>query len=442
VKTVNIKFRKFDWLNDMQGSWNKIIFLSIVLVVTSLFFISANDDANAQEKVVVVKSIGFDKTTIIEFTNNGTIDIQTFRLWLGSDFSFESFKAQDSWTGKKTPQGVLIFTTDSSLKPGESVKFGLETDNEKPGINWKALDENGEQIEIGKTLTSDLPHYEKQLPSETSSSEPVIGILDSSAFRIIPETPNVGSTIRVVGNGFVPNYTIDFYLDAEKLDSFQVPDSGNFVATAKIPSNEVAKRVDFFIKDGQGNEKFLSVRLGETKNRMAIIENIPFTIKNLPSVVHPGEVLKVSGSGLPGSSVTATINTPDGEILSSFVASVDTNGNWNNDYLVPLGIVFGQYTAEISDGRETKFVRWNIESSQSIQISPTKILFDPGSVMMFNGTAIPNQELEIVLENPQGSEIFSKVISIDNSGIVEFEIPTTFDDIDCTDLPSLSKKTV
>jgi len=130
VKTINIKFRKIDWLNDMQGSWNKSIFFSILLV-SSLFFISAIDDTNAEEKVVVAKSIGLDKTTIIEFTNNGTVDIQTFRLWLGSDFSFESFKAQDSWTGEKTPQGVLIFTADSSLKPGESVKFGLETDNEK-----------------------------------------------------------------------------------------------------------------------------------------------------------------------------------------------------------------------------------------------------------------------------------------------------------------------
>jgi len=118
--------------------------------------------------------------------------------------------------------------------------------------------------------------------------------------------------------------------------------------------------------------------------------------------------------------------------LSNFVANVDTNGKWNNEFLVPIDAVFGKYTAEISDGREPKLVSWIVESSESIQISPTKIQFDPGAIMIFNGTAIPNQELEVILENPQGSEIFSNIISVGSDGVVEFEIPTTFDDVDGT----------
>ena len=47
---------------------------------------------------------------------------------------------------KKTPQGVIIFTSSEPIKPGESVKFGVKTDKAKPGINWKALDEKDKQM--------------------------------------------------------------------------------------------------------------------------------------------------------------------------------------------------------------------------------------------------------------------------------------------------------
>ena len=65
-------------------------------------------------------------------------------MWLGGDASFQSFKTETGWTGTKSPQGVLIFTTVEPLKPGEIVKFGVKTDIEKPGINWRVLDNQDE----------------------------------------------------------------------------------------------------------------------------------------------------------------------------------------------------------------------------------------------------------------------------------------------------------
>jgi hypothetical protein len=145
--------------------------------------VSLIDNVEAQEKPVTAKSVGFEKTTIVEFENTGGTDVQTFRLWLGSDFSFKSFKTEKGWTGQKTPQGVLVFTTEIPVKPGESVKFGIKTDKEKPGINWKALDKKDEQIEIGKTLVSDLPEPEKKTgePSTPTSNTGVLS--DSSHWR-------------------------------------------------------------------------------------------------------------------------------------------------------------------------------------------------------------------------------------------------------------------
>ena len=44
--------------------------------------------------------------------------------------------------------------------------------------------------------------------------------------------------------------------------------------------------------------------------------------------------------------------------------------------------------------------------------------------MKFNGTALPNKSIEMVLEDPLGKEIFADIIETDNSGHVEFEFPT------------------
>ncbi len=107
---------------------------------------------------IMVKSKFFEKSTIIEFTNEGKEEVNSIRIWLGSDYNFESFKTEMGWLGEKTPQGVIIFTSSEPIKPGESVKFGVKTNESNPGINWKALDKKGEQMGVGKSTASDFSY--------------------------------------------------------------------------------------------------------------------------------------------------------------------------------------------------------------------------------------------------------------------------------------------
>jgi hypothetical protein len=55
-------------------------------------------------------------------------------------------------------------------------------------------------------------------------------------------------------------------------------------------------------------------------------------------------------------------------------------------------------------------------------------MFDPGSIIKFNGTALPNQLIELVLEDNLGKEITSDIITVGESGFVEFEYQTTEND--------------
>ena len=96
--------------------------------------------------------------------------------------NFKSFKTEKGWTGEKTPQGVIVFTSSEEVKQNESVKFGVKTDKVVSGINWKALDKNGKQIEIGKTIVGELPKV-------NSSSEFGEDYLPCSQFQLITNQP-------------------------------------------------------------------------------------------------------------------------------------------------------------------------------------------------------------------------------------------------------------
>ena len=63
---------------------------------------------------------------------------------------------------------------------------------------------------------------------------------DESIFRIIPEKPNVGSSIRVTGDKFGASQEFDFYVDTKKIGSFLTDKDGHFMTTMKIP--EVTKK--------------------------------------------------------------------------------------------------------------------------------------------------------------------------------------------------------
>ena len=416
-------------LDYMNKSSTRGICLAITLLF-SIIIIAIPSNVYAEE--VNVKSFAFEETTIIEVTNDSDELVNSFRIWLGSDFSFKSFKTEEGWVGEKTPQGVIIFTSSETIKPGESVKFGVKTDKAKPGINWKTLDKGDSQISIGKVLPDELPDVvQNTKPKQDQSTENTDGIvvydLSESIFRIVPEKPNVGSSIRVTGDKFTPSQEFDFYIDSKKIGSFETDEDGHFMTTMKIPENQKADRADFKIIDKNGGEKKISLRIGETESRIPETQNIKLTIKGLPDIIHRGDFLEIFGTGDPGSAITAEVANSDGEIISSRTAEIDSKGDWKLDepIIVALDTPFGKYSTTITDGRENILKYFTVESDKVIIITSSSLKFEPGEIMKFNGTALPNNPIEVILEDPLGKEVFSDIIQIDDSGFLEFEFPTT-----------------
>ena len=412
----------------MNSSFLRGLFLSLLLVVAGFTIFSLNE-IDAQQNVVTSKSVGLDETTIIEFENKGSTEIKTFRIWLGADNSFKSFKTEKGWTGEKTPQGVIIFTSADPIKPGQSVKFGVKTDKVKPGINWKAVDKNANELQIGKTLVSESPSKPATKNGQPSQST-TAGVLTDSKFRLIPEKPNVGGTVRVTGDQFSSNQKFDLYMNDKFMKSFETDENGHFMLTTKIPEGK-ADRVNFVVKDKQGNEKAISIRLGGEEARKAEQE-VKLTVLGLPSTINPGDVLLISGTGTPGGTITAEIKSPTGQTITSEAAAVSPQGDWSFKTIVALDADFGKYSAEISDGKEKILKTWTVESSKTIQVVPAKIVFEPGEPLQFNGTGLPNERVDIILKDPTGNEIYSDIIQPRSDGFFSIDFPTQISSLEGT----------
>lgn len=408
----------------MNRSSTRGIFLSVVLLF-SLVLITLPSNVYGEE--ISITSIALEETSLLELTNDSTKDVNTLRIWLGGDFNFKSFKTEKGWTGEKNSQGVIIFTSSESIKPGESVKFGVKTDKVNPGINWKVLDNKDTQVATGVSIAKDIPTVVINPDPVQSSTNTGESISLDSTFRIVPEKPNVGSSIRVTGDNFGSLQEFDFYIDSKKLGSFETDQNGHFMTTMEIPDNQKADRVDFKVKDKEGEEKTLSLRIGEVENRIPDSLNIQLTIKGIPDNVSRGDFLEIFGTGDPGSAVTAEINSPEGNVINSRTAEIDSKGDWELDepIIVALDTPFGKYSATISDGRESKLIYWTVESDKIIIIVPTSLKFEQGEIMEFNGTALPNIPVELTLEDPLGKEVISDIIQVDSSGLINYEYITT-----------------
>jgi len=416
-------------IDNMKKSVTSSIVLSVIILFSfSIIFIPSNGYAEE----ISVKSMGVEKTSIITFTNEGTQDVKTFRIWLSQDANFESFKTEKGWIGEKNSQGVIVFSSSESIKENQSVKFGIKTDKPNPVINWKGLDITNSVIDTGVISTSKIQKV-NQNPNIDSNKNIIDNdgeIFTDSVFRIIPEKPNPGSTIRVIGENFGVSQYFDFYIDNSKVGSFETDNNGNFITTMKIPKNIAEDRINFKVKNNQGEEKIVSLRLGENQNRIESVENRKITINGIDKVVHRGDNLELFGTASSSSTVIIEIKDPNQKTINSRTEEVDSAGNWKLEtpINIPFDAPFGKYTITTSDGRNQNLKYWTIETNKSILINPTEIMFDPGSIIKFNGTALPNQLIELVLEDNLGKEVTSDIITVNESGFVEFEYQTTEND--------------
>ena len=393
-------------------------------IIFSLFLISSillvTTVENSFGEDIIADGTGFENSVILELKNSrgNTDSIDTVRVWLSGDNEFKSFKTEQGWMGKNTPQGVIIFSSEKEIGPGENVKFGIKTIENNPTINWKAVNSNGEVISTASTkiLTTDSNNEQTEL-----NQPEIVAIKDESIFRFIPEKPNSNSEFRVVGENFVPDQELDFYI-GNKLDkSIKVDGDGKILFSSKIPKLNNEERTEFILRDSGGNEKVLSFRVPQIENR-EIADIIKLSLGNTPQKIKRGDVINLEGMATPNTTLTVTNKLLNGDILNIETVQVRFDGKWSYDDLISPTLELGVISIEINDGKSKVLRNIEVISAKLINIYTIQTKFESGDIITFEGTAIPNTEMSIIVEDSIGAEIISRSVSVGELGDVLFNI--------------------
>ena len=406
----------------------KSSFFIIMLLILPIFASFMILEINAMEDISVTTK-GFENTVIIEF-ENGKVDalnIKTIRIWISADNSFKSFKSEPGWSGAKYSDGQLLqFTASDVLKPGELVKFGVITDKKVSGINWKAIADNGNEIGPEKVKIMEISQTPIIVESVNAENENIqqTGEMLYGTKTFIPDNLRTGSNIRLVGIGFSPEQTHQFYLNDEFLKSAESDAQGNFITTINIPSTVNVGLNEFKIINDLGDSQISNVKINEQKNRLIKAGQIvhEFQINSVPESINLDEMLSISGLGQPSSPVLITIKNED--VLETIqVVNIGVNGEWLFEKSINTDDDLGERTVIIRNDFQSTIKNVNFVTNQLFNISVFTTTTDSEDVFVLTGMAQPNKDLTLSIKNPDDDIIRFDILKIDESGEIKYEFP-------------------
>ena len=387
-----------------------------LLLVFSVFTLLSISEVNAED-VISVNAKSYQNTIIIEFKNDGTSKIKTVKIWPGGDVSFKSFKTEPGWGGGEYSDGkMLIFTATNTLNLGESVKFGFTTSEKIHGINWKALDQNEQQVDTRKTSIQEISHTDSDFSVEESGKVDEIretgGALYGSK-TFIPENIRAGSDVRLVGNGFNPEENLHIHLDNTIIKSVKTDVEGNFLTTISIPDTQKIGINEFIIRDEFDNFQSSNIKIGEEENRF--LKTSTFKINNIPSEVRYKDVLTLSGDAYPKSSVILSIENMDEVLEKTRVITANANGEWNFEEMIDRTEVVGEKFLIFQNNEYKTTKNILIKSDYIIEIFTTAQRYNAGDVISITGISEPSKSTTIWIKD-------------DNRKIIHYDVFTTSPD--------------
>jgi len=415
-------------MNNMKRYAMCGIFTSLLLVFCTFTLLSI-PEVNAEE-VISVSASGYENTIIIELENESTSKVKTIRMWPGGEVTFESFKSEPGWGGGKYSDGKLvIFTATNTLNPGEIVKFGIITSEKINGINWKALDQNGNDISAGKTSIQEISETSSDIIEEESreveQAKETGGELYGTK-QFIPEKLRIGSDARLVGNGFNSNQNLKLYLDSTILKSINTDKQGNFLTTISIPDTQDTGTTEFIIKDESGNIQSTSVSIEEAKNR--VLKTAGFNVVSIPAEVRYDETLTISGIAYPQSAVIVSFEDMNRVLEKTRVVIANSNGEWSFEEMIDRSENLGEKFVIIKNNNNKTTKNLNIKSDYLLEISTSAMRYNAGDTISVTGNAEPTKDSTIWIKDETGKIIHYDVFTSEANGNLNYEF-TSSDDI-------------
>ena len=405
------------------------IFTSLLLVF-SIFTLFSISEVSAEE-MISVNASGYENTIIVELENESASKIKTVRMWASGEVTFESFKSEPGWGGGKNSDGrLIVFTATNTLNSGESVKFGLITNEKVDGMNWKALDLNNNTIDEGKISIQAISEIRSDFIEEESKEVEQAKETGSELYgtkKFIPEKIRVGSDIRLVGNGFDSEQNLKLYLDNTILQSINTDKQGNFLTTITIPDTHDAGTSEFIIKDESGNIQSTNITVDEEKSRF--VKTTTFEVDSIPAEVRYDEMLTISGNASPQSAIILSFEDMDRVLEKTRVVKANSNGEWTFEEMIDRSEGVGEKYVIIENNSDKTTKNLNIKSDYLVEISTEAIRYSLGETVSVTGMGEPNKSSTIWIKDGSGKIILYDIFTSQANGGLNygFNLDDSFD---------------
>ena len=411
-------------MNSMRRYSTSGIFTSVLLVF-SIFTLLSISEVNAEE-VISVNAVSYENAIIIEFENESASKIKTIRMWISGEKSFKSFKTELGWSGGKYSDGkLLIFTVTDTLNPGESVKFGLTTNEKVFAINWKALDQNEQSIDTRKTHIQEIDPTTSSFAEEESKAIEEVketgGALYGSK-KFIPEKFRVGSDVRLAGYGFGSEKNLKLYLDDTILKSVETDKQGNFLTTISIPETYKVGTSEFIIKSESGNFQSTNINIEESENRF--LKTAKFEVNNIPAEVGLDELLTISGNAYPQSAIILAFENNDRVLEKVRVITASASGEWIFEERIDQNDNIGEKYVIFKNNKDKTTKNLTIKSGNLIEISASAVRYNLGETVSITGTSEPNKSTTIWIKDQDKKIVLFDITTSDASGNLNYEFVT------------------
>ena len=411
-------------MNCMKRYSTSGIFISVLLVF-SIFTLISISEVNAEE-VISVNAKGYENTIVIEFENESASGIKTIKMWAGGEVTFTSFKSEPGWGGGKySDSKLLVFTATNTLNPGESVKFGLVTDEKVTGMNWTAIDKNDKQIgpskisiqAISETSSDIIEEESKEVEQAKETGGELYGTK-----KFIPEKIRSGSDIRLVGSEFGSEKNLKLYLDSTILKSVNTDKQGNFLTTISIPDAHNVGTSEFIIKDEYDNIQTTSINVEEPKNRFLKTSN--FEVNSIPAEIRYEETLTISGSAYPQSAIIIAFENNERVLEKTRVISANANGEWVFEETIERTDDLGEKFLIFKNKQDKTTKSLTVKSDYLIQISTSAVRYNAGEAVTITGTGEPNDDTTIWVKDQNKKIVHYNVFTSNADGSLNYEFAT------------------
>ena len=407
-------------MNDMKRYKLSGVFVSVLLIF-SIFTLLSISEVNADE-AISVSAKSYQNTIIIEFENESASEIKSIKMWLGGDATFKSFKAEPHW-GYAPDSKIVVFTATNTLNPGESVKFGLITNDKVTGINWKALDQNDNEIDKRKTSIQEISHTTPSFIEEESEAVEQAKETGSALYgskKFIPEKLRVGSDVRLAGNGFDAGKELKLYLDTTILKSVNTDEQGNFLTTISIPDSSNVGTNEFIIKDESGNFQSTNINIEEQKNRF--LKTTEFKVNNTPDEISYDEMLTFSGSAYPQSAVIISFENIDTRDLEKTrVITANSNGEWVFEEMINRTDITGEKYVIFKNNQDKKTKNLTVKSDYTIDVSASAVRYNMGDTVSIIGTSESNTISTIWIKDENKKILLYDIFTTNSVGDLNYQ---------------------